>query len=159
MTLESEINMAYSRLEQKQGEIARLLVPYVSEFGWYNGHYHKDENGNWIRECYPIPVIGVTGLCDIEIQFDKISLSSKLKRDAALAYSFDKFTEYDFEAYGVEDYLGDFYHHGQTLQELRENILACDEVEIGLSFYFLFDTDVNRIIECLNLLGDEGFYY
>lgn len=70
---------------------------------------------NEINAAYPIPVIGVKDFCDIEIQFDKISASTKLNREAALAYSYEKFSEYEFEVYGVEDYLADFYHNGQTI--------------------------------------------
>ena len=133
-----EINTAYSRLEAKQTALVHALSHKIFEMesGWYNGHYHMDETGNWFRESYPIPVIDVKGLCDIEIPFDKITISTKLKRDAALTYSFEKFAGYEFEAYGVDDYLADFYHSGQTLQKLWENIRACAEKEIGFSFVF-----------------------
>lgn len=157
----NEINTVYYRLESKQIELVNALSHRMFELesGWYNGHYHEDEAGNWFRESYPIPVIGVKGLCDIEIPFDKITISTKLKRDIALVYSFEKFTEYEFEAYGVEDYLTDFYHSGQTVQELKENIRACDEKEIGFSFVFPFDVDGKKIFEFVKLLQREGFYY
>ena len=157
----NEINAAYYWLEQKQAEIGYALFHRIFELesGWYSGHYHKDDDGNWFRESYPIPVIGVKGFCDIEIQFDKISISTKLKRDAALAYSFAKFSGYKFEAYGVEDYLADFYHSGQTMQKLKENIRACNEKEIGFSFVFPFDVDGKQIFEFVKLLRREGFYY
>ena len=98
-----EINASYYHLETKQAEITHALFHRIFELesDWYNGHYHKDEDGNWIRESYPIPVVGVKGFCDIEIQFDKISISTKLKRDVALSYSYEKFAGYEFEAYGV----------------------------------------------------------
>lgn len=98
----NEINTAYYRLELKQAEIAHALFHRIFELesGWYSGHYHKGDNGNWFRESYHIPVIGVKGFCDIEIQFDKISVSTKLKRNTALAYSFEKFVGHEFEAYG-----------------------------------------------------------
>lgn len=118
-----------------------------------------DETGNWFRESCPIPVIDVKGLCNIEIPFDKITISTKLKRSAALAYPFEKFAGYEFEAYGVNDYLADFYHSGQTLQELQKNIRACDEKEIGFSFVFPFDVDEKQIFEFVKLLRREGFYY
>lgn len=104
-------------MKLKQAEIVHTLFYRIFELesGWYSEHYHKGNNGNWFRESYPIPVIGVKGFCDIEIQFDKISVSTKLKRNVALAYSFEKFAGYEFEAYGVEDYLEDFYHSGQTV--------------------------------------------
>ena len=157
----NEINTAYSHLEMKQTELVNALFHRIFELdsGWYNGHYHQDEAGNWFRDSYPIPVIGVKGLCDIEISFDKISISTKLKRKEALAYSFEKFAGYEFEAYGVEDYLTDFYHPGQTVQDLKENIRVCDEKEIGFSFVFPFDVKGKQIFEFVKLLRREGFYY
>lgn len=157
----NEINIVYYRLESKQAELVRALSHRIFKLksGWYNGHYHMDETGNWFRESYPIPVIDVKGLCDIEIPFDKITISTKLKRNAALTYSFEKFAGYEFEAYGVEDYLADFYHSGQTLLELQENIRACEENEIGFSFVFPFDVDEMQIFEFVKLLRQEGFYY
>lgn len=157
----NELNTAYYRLEMKQAEIVHAFFHRIFEleFGWYNGRYHKGDNGNWIRESFPIPVIGIKGLCDIEIQFNEISVSAKLKRNIALAYSFEKLTEYEFEAYGVEDYLADFYRAGQTAHEMKDNILACDEKEIGFSFLFPFEIEGKQIMEFVKLLRREGFYY
>jgi hypothetical protein len=169
----NEINTAYYRLEMKQAEIIHALSHRIFELesGWYNGHYHKGDNDNWIRESYSIPVIGVKDFCDIEIQFDKSrltihkvanenrSLNIKLKRNTALTYSFEKFTRHEFEAYGVEDYLADFYHAGQTVQEMKDNIRDCDEKEIGFSFMFPFEVDGKQIFEFVKLLRREGFYY
>lgn len=109
-----ELNAAYYRLEIKQAEIVHALLHRIFEIksAWYSGHYHKDVNGNWVKESYPISVVEVKGFCDVEIQFDKITISTKLKREVVLAYSFEKFTGYEFESYGVENYLADFYHAG-----------------------------------------------
>ena len=114
------------------------------------------------RECakaYPIPVIEVNGFCDIEIQPRQVSVSTKLSRSTALSYSFEKFTEYNFEAYGVEDYLADFYHPGQTIEQLKEKIRGCHEEEIGFSFVFPFQVEGQQMFEFVKLLGQEGFYY
>ena len=154
------LNEIYYPLDLKQAELNALFRgDFRLESSWYNGHYHKDETGNWCRESYPIPVIGVKGLCDIEIPFDKISVSTKLKRDAALGYPFEKLAGYEFEAYGVENYLTDFYHPGQTAQDLRENIRTRNEKEIGFSFVFPLDRDGKQIFEFVKLLQQEGFYY
>jgi len=155
-----QLNEIYYPLDLKQAELNALFRrDFRLESSWYNGHYHKDETGNWCRESYPIPVIGVKGLCDIEVPFDKISISTKLKRDAALGYPFEKLAGYEFEVYGVENYLTDFYHPGQTAQDLRENIRACNEKEIGFSFVFPLDRDGKQIFEFVKLLQQEGFYY
>ena len=99
----NEINTVYCCLEMKKTELVHALLhkEFELESGWYNGHYHRNEAGKWSRESYPIPVISVSGLCDIEIQFDKVSVSTKLKRDVALVYSFEKFDGYEFEVYGL----------------------------------------------------------
>lgn len=85
----NELNTGYYRLEIKQAEIIHALFHRIfePESGRYNGHYHKGDNDNWIRESYPIPVIGVKGFCDIEIPFDKISVSTKLKRNTVLSFN------------------------------------------------------------------------
>lgn len=156
----NEINAAYSQLEMKQNEIANgLNGAYEIEYGWYNGHYHKDDMGDWRREAYPIPVVGVKGLCDIEISFDKISVSSKLKRTKALEYSYVKILSYDFEVFGVEDYLCDFYKSGMSAKELKANISNSKEEEIGFAFSFPFDVEAGEIVELVRLLSQEGFYY
>lgn len=155
------INAAYYRLEMKMAQITHALFHRIFdlESGWYNGHYHKDNNGNWYRESYPIPVISVRGFCDIEIQFEKISVSTKLKRDAALTCSFEKFAGYELEAYGVGDYIADFHHTGRTVQEMKENIRTCAENEIEFSFVFPFEIVGKQIFEFVKLLRREGFYY
>ena len=159
--LRESLNEAYSGLEAKHNEIICALTHRIFELesGWYNGHYRKDPDGKWVRDAYPIPVITVKGLCDIEIQFDRISVSAKLKREMALEYPFDKFMDYEFEAYGVEDYLSDYYHPGQSVQELKDSISASSETEIGLSFSFSLEVTGQKIFEFVKLIRREGFYY
>ena len=105
----------------KEAELQFALFHGIFEIesGWYNNHYYKTNDGGWSRASYPVPVISVKGYCDIEISFDRITVSTKMKRKTALAYSYDKIMKYDYEAYGVEDYLSDFYHAGLTVQELK----------------------------------------
>ncbi len=157
----NEMNNAYYILELKEAEIFHALFHRIFdlESGWYSGHYYKDNNSKWFLTSYPIPVIDVRGFCDIEIGFDKISISTKLKRDRTLTYSFEKFENYEFEVYGVNHYLLDFYHSGQSLCVLKDNVNASDEEEIGFSFVFPFDVDGKEIFEFVELLRREGFYY
>ena len=82
-----------------------------------------------------------------------------MKRRTALEYSYDKIVQYEFEAYGVEDYLADFYHAGQTVQDLKDNIAKSDEEEIRFSFLFPFDVDGKKVFEFVKLLRRERFYY
>lgn len=156
-----QLNEVYSRLEAKHSELVWGLTHRIFELesGWYSGHYQKREDGTWVRDAYPIPVISVKGLCDIEIQLDRINVTTKLKRSAALAYSYQKLMGYEWEAYGMENYLSEYYHAGQSVEELKDNIRASREKEVGFSFTFPFETDGKQFLEFAKLLRREGFYY
>lgn len=157
----NEMNTVYYQLEQKCGELMPALKHSIFEMecGWFNGHYQKAADGKWVRDAYPIPVITVKGLCDIEIQFDRISVSTKLKRADALSYSYEKVKDYEFEAYGVDDYLTDYYHPGQTIADMKAAIEKSNENEICFSFMLDWETNQEQIYEIVKLLRREGFYY
>ncbi len=155
------MNRVYFELNGKKNEIFGALRECGFELsaGWYNEHCAKDEGGGYCVSYYPIPVISVKGVCDVEVSFDGLSVTAHLKREAALEYSFEKIREYPFEAYGVEDYVSDYYRPGLTVQEMKENIARSDETEIGFAFMFPFEVDGEAVVEFVKLLRGEGFYY
>ena len=158
-----DLNEIYKKLESKMHDITALLTSLHNGFdftcGYFNGHYHKDANGKYVMDYFPIPVITVNGLCDIEIDFEKISISTKLEREEALKYEYEKLSEYVFEAYGVEGYLDDFYVEGNTYAELVKNIENSAEKEIGFSFMFSGDVAAEEICKAVKFLRKEGFFY
>lgn len=158
-----ELNQIYKELESR---MHRITAPFTSlhkgfdfSCGYYRGHYHKDAEGKYVMDFFPIPVVTVKGLCDIEIDLDKISVSTKLRRDVALNYSYEKLTGYEFESYGVDEYLDDFYVRGYSYSELVENISGSKEKEIGFSFLFASDVDAGAVYELVKFLRREGFFY
>jgi len=156
-----KINGAYHRLVIKRMQIIDALSGrnFETESGWYNGHYHENADGEWQMDSYPLPVITVKGVCDVEIDFNTVSVSTKLKREMALEYSYDKILRYNFETYGVEDYLYTFYKPGNTIEEMKSNISGSKEKEIGFAFSFDSGVDGKTISELVKLLRREGFYY
>lgn len=142
------------RRERLQKALGALGLPV--EAGWYNGHFYKDEQGEYRFSHYPIPVISVAGLCDVELNLDCVSLSTKLARARALEYPFEKLPA-GFEAYGVEDYLADYYGQGMTLDQLRRNLAASREGAVGFSFRF--DLEGTGVVETARFLKEEGFFY
>ena len=67
--------------------------------------------------------------------------------------------DYEFETYGVEDYLSDYYHPGQSVQEFKDSINTSSEAEIGLSFSFPLEVTGQELFGFVKLLRREGFYY
>ena len=159
--LMAEMNTAYAQLDHKRSKIACALTHRIFKLrsGWFNGHYYRKDDGAWCLSYCPIPEVDVIDLCDVEIHFDKIVVTTKLKRETVLAYSFEKLTDYRFEAYGVEEYLNDFYRPGETVQVMKDKIAVSGEKEIGFSFEFPFETEGEQIFEFVKLLRREGFYY
>ena len=158
-----KLNEIYKKLENR---MYRIVAPFTSPHkgfdfscGYYSGHYHKNAEGKYVMDFFPIPVVTVKGLCDIEIDLDKVSVSTKLRREEALNYSYEKLSGYEFEAYGVDEYLDDFYVKGNSYSELVENIASSKEKEIGFSFLFSEDVGAEEIYKCVKFLRKEGFFY
>lgn len=158
-----ELNSLYQMLDIKARKLYKLFSNSDSlsecSYGYYNGHYYKNSIGEYEMWYFPIPVISLKNLCDIEIEFDFISVSAKLKRETALSYDYGKLEKYKFEVYGTESYLDDFYTEGQSFEELVSNIMKSSEKEIGFSFKFSDNADIDGLYQLVVFLRSEGFYY
>ncbi len=155
-----QLNALYAPMEEKARQIKRGLegiFPSV-QLGYYGGHWRRDEKGVYQMDAFPIPVLEVAGVCDVEISPDGVSLTVKLRRNAALAYQWEKLTDWEFEVYGTEDYTGDFYLPGMSLEQLRENIRKSGEQEIGVTFAFDFSVKVETLCRlgavCQDIFSD-----
>jgi len=98
---------------------------------------------------YPIPVISVQDLCDIEIDLDNVCISTKLSKQNALSFNCDKVAHLEFEVFGVEDYLADYYLPGEEISTLLQKIknkLRIPSFSTNLSLkYVIFSFSSNRI--------------
>lgn len=154
------LNQIYERLFRKALVVKAVLDKraFVCECRFYNGHSEKNEDGKWQMAFYPIPIIEVKGLCDIEIGLDKISVSAKITRETALCFDYSKIGMYAFEIYGVHDYLNDFYNEGMKLEEGVERIRESDEREIGFSFVCPFEISGDDLCSLAERLKKYAFY-
>ena len=138
---------------------AALGLGLWSHFRKSNGRFHKTIGDRYIREAYPIPVISIIGLCDIEVHFDKVSVLAKLERDTALAKCFDGFVHYDFTARSGEDDTLIFYEPGMTIPEMKKNITDSEDSEIEFEFRFPSDITGRQVFEFADFLRIDGFYH
>ncbi len=155
-----DLNCFYKVLDSKAKEICLNLknkdIPY--SMGYFNGHYTKNETGEYEQDYFPIPVISIEGLCEIEMNWDGVSISTKLSRNDSISFHYDDLSQYEFEAYGVIDYLNDFYVKGYTIQQFIQNVEKSNELEIGFSFFF--ETIHNKeLFEFIVFLKERKFYY
>lgn len=155
------MNEIYFALSTKQAQLFHGLYHRIFQLssGFFNGHEHETEDGGWQMDYYPIPVISVKGLCDVEISLDGISVTTKKRRGDALAYSFEKLRGYSFEAFGVDNYTETYFQKGSTIDGMKAAISRSEETEIGFCFSLPWEVDGDKIYEFAKLLRREGFYY
>lgn len=151
-----QLNEIYEKLDEKAHKLCDI---FHCTFGYYNGHYHKNQDGEYEIEYFPIPVLSIKGLCDIEIGFNQISVTTKLLRDKAISFNYNKVKGYPFEAYGVENYLDDFFLAGDTIERRIDKILKSKEENIFFSFYFPNNADTDTICEFIEFIARDGFFY
>lgn len=122
---------------------------------WHSSHYARDGRGEFRRQAYPIPVVIVEELCDIELGFSALNATAKLARAQSLAFPYEALPPCSFEACGVEHHLSDCYHAGQSLEALRKNAASSHETEIG----FAFSLSMTIEPELVDFLKGSGFSY
>ncbi|MDE7438897.1 MAG: hypothetical protein K2N23_00045 [Clostridia bacterium] len=161
MSFKEQLNGFYKNLDGKAEQIKDVLVKngFKAEKKYYNGHYNKDASGNYVMDYYPIPVIEVEGLCDIEIVGIHINISTKTSIKNAIQLNYENLSEYYYEVYGVVDYLSDYYRSGEDIVKLYKNLEACKETEIGFGFSFVNNTTADKILSVAVVLKENGFYY
>lgn len=152
------LNQLYRPLDEKLHELIAKLTKLHGGFkvtsGFYNGHYHKNAAGLYQADAYPIPVISVMGLCDIEIDFDGITVTTKLSKDQIKAFDWNTLGDARF----AEDYLID-YGNEQVAGQIKNNLLSSDEKEFFVSFSLPSGTDGEEIMRFLRTLQKNNYYY
>ena len=162
MGFKEQLNEFYKNLDNRANHIRDILLKngFKTEKNYYNGHYYnKDSAGNYVKDYYPMPVIEVFGLCDIEIVGPHINVSTKTSLENAIHFDYDLLSDYYFEVYGVIDYLADYYKSGEDIVRLYRSLEACTEKEIGYGFSFANNTPAVKILGLVTVLKDNGFYY
>lgn len=156
------LSLIYKPLDERMHElVVKLTDAFVGlkiSAGYYNAHYHKDDGGEYQRDVYPIPVIGVPGLCDIELDIDNICVTSKLTKDQIVIFDWSTFENESFEVYGVENLLNDYGDH-HSANAMKDLVLSSSESEFFISFSFPISANDEQVVNFLRLLHKNRFYY
>ncbi len=160
--MREQLNRLYRSLDERAHEfvieMTKLHGDFKIESGFYNGHYHKNSEGNYQPDSYPIPVIGVKGLCDIEIDFDGNSITSKLSKEQIISFDWSILEKVRFEVYGVNDFLRD-YGDDRSAGEISGSVQNSEEKEFFVSFYYPVSESGENVLKLLRKLQKNGFYY
>lgn len=169
------LNEFYQALTEKTQTLMKTLMPlvdttllmsmsYVIKHYIRNMYKHKeptpDNAAQYSDDNYPIPVIRLSDLCEVEIYTDVISVFTRLKYDRVQKLDFSRLAGYDFEVYGYDGgQLIDFSDGDTTVQETKDNILNSNTEVADFYFDFPFDCGEDEILTLVTLLHDEGFFF
>ena len=156
----AEMDAAYRALEARL-EIVKAAVRQAGlecASIWHSGHYARDGHGEFRRQAYPIPIVSVEGLCDLELGFFWLSITAKLARAQSLAFPYEALPPCSFEACGVEHHLSDCYHARQRLEALGKNAASSHETEIGFAFSLPMTIEP-ELVDFLIFLKGSRFSY
>jgi hypothetical protein len=155
-----KLNEEYEPLRSHAISIAKTLkgAGFICTWGFFAQHSVK-QGEEWFFEHYPIPVIGVESICEIGLDIPHTFVECKMKREEALAFDFSRLSSYQFEVYGVQDYLSsDFYNAQLTIADIHKRISQSMESEIGICLYLKPLAGIEELIAAIHLLKSFETY-
>lgn len=121
-------------------------------------HYEEEQYDDIF---YPIPVVQVGKLCDVEFWLDKIIITARINLKDLAMFDISKLQPYKYEFYGCKKYPFLFYKKNDNidfnrkLNELHES----NEKEIGIQIYISQEDSKDSIIKCVNFLRRQNVFY
>ena len=174
-TFKASLNEFYTALTAKAQSLMKSLMPLVDStllmsMSYVIKHYirnmyklaeespeHAEQHS---ENYYPIPVISLGGLCDVEVDTDAVSVFTRLKRVDMLRFDFSELAGYSFKAYGYgAGSLVNFCDNETTPEDVKEHILGSNAEVVDFYFDFHFDTDEGTVFALVKKLRNAGFFF
>lgn len=152
------LNEIYKVLDERKDAVKTALKDYSPKSGYYNGHYYRNDEGQYEITYYPIPVVEIRGLCDVEINLDDMSVSTKLEKRRIPSFDLSVLGNVYFECTGVDDYLADLYRSDLPRKVLLKNVERFPEDVISFCFTLEKD-DLGSLVKLVSALKEHGFFY
>lgn len=151
MDIKEILNDFYDDYNDKAISLTKLLSKTYKTSYKYTTEYNK--------ESYPLPVVSVSGLCEIVLNEYEIDINTKISKSNLLKINFDDFKNYDFDIYPTCDYFNDLYEKGMSNKEVLEKIKSSNYKNFGLTFIVPLDMSNMSIRKLINLLKINNFKY
>lgn len=149
MDIKEILNDFYDDYNDKAISLTKLLSKTYKTSYKYTTEYNK--------ESYPLPVVSVSGLCEIVLNEYEIDINTKISKSNLLKINFDGFKNYDFDIYPTSDYFNDLYEKGMSNKEVIEKIKKSNYKNFGLTFIVPLDMSNTSIRKLINLLEINNF--
>lgn len=151
------------RLLNRLYELAKMILVKLEErdlpvsLKHYEGNYIKIA-GQYEYQHYPIPIILVEGIGDININLDQISFEFFVKKEELNVTLVENILEKSkVEVYGGKNCLVDFYREGDSAKQVVDKIKNSNERDIGIAYYlskeFGEEEVIHQFLRAKQILG------
>jgi len=162
MITKAELNAFYQDMEHRANRILGQFMTLRSrpaELRYYSGHYTKNDSGDYQMDYFPIPVLSIEKLCDIEFHIDQIQITTKIQKEKIHKQDFKTLDAYSFEVYGLNDYTATYGTNHTPVETLIQTIDQSNENVLVFAFIFMNDIEPTKIKSFKDQLERLHFYY
>lgn len=161
--IENKLTVIYKELFNKIEELEYSLNHKIYDFEidlmFSSLMQYEDEAVNDVF--YPVLVLKIKNLCDVELWFDKMIITARMNINDLINYDIKKLNIFNYDLYGCREYPYMFYNKNMNinlydkLKELKE----MDEKEIGIQIYLNKDIEKEEFNKCINFLKKQEIFY
>ena len=135
MSSVKEFNLEYAPI----WDVAQQMFIVLSEQGYecdmeFSIFNTVKEDGEWVEERFPIPVITVNDVFKILVHPSHVALTLAMHRDMAIRFRFQSFLPMLFDIHGMNDLNLSFYNAGESFDEVSQKIAESNEAYVGVTF-------------------------
>ena len=108
------------------------------------------EDGEWLEERFPIPVITINDVLKLHVHPSHITLTLPMHKEMAYRFRFQSFLPMLFDIHGMDDMNLTFYESGESFDGVSQKILESEEEYIGITFSLpLLAKSIEDVLELL----------
>ena len=151
MSIVKEFNLEYAPI----WDLAQQMFIALTDMGYdcdmeFSIFNTVKEDGQWMEERFPIPVITVNDVFKLLVHPSHIALTLSMHREIAYRFRFQSFLPMLFDIHGMEDMNHSFYESGDAFDEVSKRIVESDEEYIGITFSLpLISKSIEDVLELL----------
>lgn len=157
-----ELSEFYRQLDERSNAILDSFLDLNGDFdywvGWYNEHYSRNEKNEYEFNYFPIPIITLDKIAEIEINPEETTIYTYFNARKAREINFDRFIIFNVEAYVVDDneLEEEYTDFGKAAKPSKKK--PNNNKDICFAFIFKKDVEARKIGSFIQLLINLGFH-
>lgn len=137
------------------------IYEYDYELMFSSLMYYEDEQLDEDAVFYPVVVLKIKYLCDVEFWFDKIIFTARMDIHDMLEYDINKLSNLNYDIYGCKEYPYMFYNKNLDInfKDKLNELIKLDEKEVGIQVYLPIESNNEELGQILNFIRKQKIFY